>query len=643
MCCGREDRMTEFTGTELILRAGGLVRRIDFSAGAPRTLEISFCGIPLAGANSGFDIVFPGLEVREEVVYCPQICSYREVPAPGYDGAGSFFEVETFEEARQIRRLYRYILYPELSLTGVELELTSAVVPLGQLTPRLAREENSDPPAVMDRITPAEIADVCAAEFRMRTDYTNDLMHFHSPAADGTLPGNILEFRCGKTGMVMFQEAPPANERQENVSFDFMVRDGVVSSCGAGFVQRDVIPGETLVSRRQWTGAAEDTAALVRKFYLTRIPECFKDRYCITVNPWGSGSFYDRVNEEFLCREIAGAGKCLADIYQVDDGYQAGGVLGDFTVHNKPACRRFWDVHPEKFSDGLNVIRRAADDAEVALSLWFAAGMNKGFADWEESAGILLDFHRKYDINVFKLDGVLFNTYATEMNFVRLLRKLFTESGGKVMANLDVTNGIRGGVGYLTGFASIFLENRYVCHSWVHVPYHPVDTLRNLWILSRYIPARNFQIEAPSIADLDPEVYRSRSYPPAPDEYDFKFWLGVTLFAQPLLWFQPSMQPENILADAAEIMQIHRQYRQEIFAGDIRPIGSEPGKGGLTGFWAETGYVIVYRTLNAPAAEVIAPEHRTATLLYATGPAELQKDGTAVLSAPGTFALWKIG
>lgn len=643
MCCGREDMAMEFTGTELTLRAGGLTRQIDFSCGAPRTVEITLHGEKLAGTNPDFDIAFPGLEVRNEAAFRPQICSYREVPAPAYDGAGSFFEVETFEEARQIRRLYRYILYPGLPLTGVELELTSAVVPLGQLTPRLARENGMLPAAIMDRVTPVNIDGICATEFRMRTDYTNDLMHVHTPAADGTLPGSILEFRCGKTGMVMFQEAPPPNERQEDVPFDFMIKDGVVSSCGAGFVMRDVIPGETLVSHRQWTGAAEDTAALVRKFYLTRIPECLRNRYSITVNPWGSGSFYDRVNEEFLCREIDGAGKCLADIYQVDDGYQAGGVLGDFTVHNKPADRRFWAIHPEKFSDDLNGIRQAADANHIDLSLWFAAGMNKGFADWEESAEILLDFHRKYDINVFKLDGVLFNTYATEMNFVRLLRKLFTESGGKIMANLDVTNGIRGGVGYLTGFASIFLENRYVCHPWVHVPYHPVDTLRNLWILSKYVPARNLQIEAPSIADLNPEVYRDREYPSRPDEYDFKFWLGVTLFAQPLLWFQPSMQPENVLKEAAEIMQIHRQYRQEIFAGDIRPIGSEPGKGGLTGFSAETGYVAVYRTLNAPAAEKIVPEHNSATLLYATGPAELQKDGTAVLQMPGTFALWKIG
>ncbi|MBQ4336446.1 MAG: hypothetical protein IJC34_04595 [Lentisphaeria bacterium] len=642
MQCGREDSRFEFTGTELTLRAGGLVRCIDFSSGAPRTQEISLDGVVLAGANAGPDIFFPGLEVREDPAFRPEIVRVEKVPAPAYDGAGAFFEIETFEEARQIRRLYRYILYPGLSLTGVEVELTSAVLPLGILTPRMDAEAGMVPAAVLDRITPLSPGKVRSTEFRMRTDYSNDLVRVHSLDGDGVLSGNILEFRSGNTGMVMFQEAPPANERQELFSFDFQIREGSVCSCGMGFTVQDVKPGKTLVSHRQWTGAAQDTASLVRQFYLERIPANFRERYAVTVNPWGSGQFYDRVCTEFLCREIACAGKCKADVYQVDDGYQAGGFLRDLAVDNRPAGRSFWEVDPEKLPGGLAMLQKAAQDADVDLSLWFAPGMNKGFADWEESAEILLDFHRKYGIDVFKLDGVIFSSHEAEMNFVRLLRKLFTGSGGKIMANLDVTNGLRGGVGYLTGFGSIFLENRYVCHQWVHVPYHPVDTLRNLWHLSCYIPTRNLQIEAPSIAEVVPEVYQKEGRPASPEEYDFKFWLGVTLFAQPLLWFQPSMQPEKILEDTAEIMAVHRKYREKIFAGQVRPVGVEPGKEGLTGFCAETGYAIVYRTLNAPGSMQILPENGGAELLYATGPAELHSDGTAVLSDPGTFALWKI-
>lgn len=647
MHCSPADIFGEFTGTELTLRAGGLVRIIDFSAGAPRTRRIALNGRILAGENKAFDIAFAGLPVREEADFRPEILQFRKVPAPEYDGAGSFFEVETYERARQIRRVYRYILYPGLPLVGVELELTSAVVPLGQETPRLARESAGAGvfPAVtvMDRVTPETASDLQSAEFRMRTDYSNDLLRFHTPAEDGTLPGNILEFAVGETRMVMFQEAPPANERQEEVPFDFMVRNGEVCSCGAGFTMKDVFPGKTLVSRRQWTGAAADTASLVRKFYLERTPAGNRKRYAITVNPWGSGHFYERVSEGFLQREIAGTARCLADVYQVDDGYEKGGTLGSFTGDNRPADASFWEIDPEKFPRGLMPLKEAADRAGTALSMWFAPGMNKAFADWEDSAEILLDFHRQYGIDIFKLDGVCFQTYEAECRFVRLLKKLFTASGGRIMANLDVTNGIRGGVGYLTGFGSVFLENRYVCHPWVSVAYHPVDTLRNLWVLSRYIPTRNLQIEAPSRAEIVPEVYQKPGRPACPDEYRFKFWLGVTLFAQPLLWFQPSVQPEEILQETAEVMAIHRQYREEIFAGEIRSVGSEPGRGGLTGFLAETGYLVVYRTLEAPAGEKILPGCGGAPeLLYATGPAELLPDGTAELAEPGTFALWRI-
>ena len=637
----------------LSLQSGGLERKIDFSAGAPRTLEISLNGVKLAGRGETFDTGFAGLEVAappripEDV---PAVRRTEALPAPAYDGNAVYVEIETFETARQITRIYRYILYPGLPMTGVELEFESAVTPLHQLPPRLAAEYLAKgeprPATVLDTVTPTEIpADVRAVEFRMRTDYGNEPVAYHAPDADGSCVGNILEWRSGETGMVFFQEAPPANERQDDIAYDFQICSGAVKNCGAGFPARDVMPDRRYVTHRSWFGAADDTARLVRRFYLARIPETFRERYAVTANPWGSRTFYDRVGERFLLDEIAAAAKCGADIYQVDDGYQAGGVLGDLLLYDRPAGRDFWRPHPEKLPRGFAPLAEAARAAGVKLSLWFAAGMNRAYTDHAESAAILLDHFRRYGIDTFKLDGVIFSSHMAETNFAALLKTLFLESGGRIMANLDVTNGVRGGVGYLTGFGTLFLENRYVCASWSpSICYHPVRTLRNLWLLSRYVPTRILQIEAASIAEILDEVYvREEGRPPRPDEYEFKFWLGVTLFASPLLWFQPSVQPPEVIADAAEVMAIHRKYRKEIFSAPIAPAGGEPGKGELTGFVAESGFAIVYRTLEAAETGRVAPEHRHAELLYATGPASLAPDGTAALEKPGTFALWRIG
>ena len=219
----RQDVSAEFAGGILSLQSGGLVRRIDFTEGAPRTLEISLDGKKLAGR-------------------------------------------------------------------GVELEFESAVVPAHQLPPRLAAEYLAKgqprPVTVLDTVAPIEVpADVRATEFRMRTDYSNEPIAVHAPDAEGKCIGNILEWRSGKTGMVMFQEAPPANERQDGIPYDFELNSGAVKSCGAGFPVRDVMPDRRYVTHRHWFGVADDTARLVRKFYLARIPETLKERYAVTANP----------------------------------------------------------------------------------------------------------------------------------------------------------------------------------------------------------------------------------------------------------------------------------------------------------------------------------------------------------------------
>lgn len=97
------------------------------------------------------------------------------------------------------------------------------------------------------------------------------------------------------------------------------------------------------------------------------------------------------------------------------------------------------------------------------------------------------------------------------------------ETNHHVIFNLDATAGRRGGYHSMNEYGNIFLENRYT--DWGN--YYPYRTLRNLWQLSRYVPAEKMQVEflnkwrnADKYADND--IF-------APKSYSFDYLLALLL------------------------------------------------------------------------------------------------------------------
>ena len=68
---------------------------------------------------------------------------------------------------------------------------------------------------------------------------------------------------------------------------------------------------------------------------------------------------------------------------------------------------------------------------------------------------------------------------------------MLEETDEEVIFNLDATASRRGGYHMFNEYGNIFLENRYT--DWQN--YYPYWTLRNLWMLSKYVPAEKLQIE----------------------------------------------------------------------------------------------------------------------------------------------------
>lgn len=127
----------------------------------------------------------------------------------------------------------------------------------------------------------------------------------------------------------------------------------------------------------------------------------------------------------------------------------------------------------------------------VEICLWFNPSVQDGYADWEKDAQALVGLYDEYGIRTFKIDGLAIPDKRSESNLRRLFDRVLERTGGQVVFNLDATAGRRGGYHMFNEYGNIFLENRYT--DWQN--YYPYWTLRNLWMLSKYVPAEKLQIE----------------------------------------------------------------------------------------------------------------------------------------------------
>jgi hypothetical protein len=181
-----------------------------------------------------------------------------------------------------------------------------------------------------------------------------------------------------------------------------------------------------------------------------------------------------------------------------------------------------------------------------------------------------------------------------ELNFRKFLNKVNQATDQQVVFNLDVTAQRRGGYHYFNEYGNLFLENRYT--DWTN--YFPYTTLRNLWMLSRYVPAEKLQIEFLN-KWRNKDKYPEDPFGPA--NYSFDYLFAITLIAQPLAWFEGTGLPAEAVEVVAPVIKKYRTIQHEIHAGYIFPIGEEPSGRSWTGFQSvqeDKGYFVVFREAN---------------------------------------------
>jgi alpha-galactosidase len=499
-----------------------------------------------------------------------------------------------------------------------------------------------------------------AVEFFDITDRNNTLVQEYDRLAyrqETQLRGNLLLLTNTVNGdrLFLLKEAPVSSVQLNYPGYDFTVKQGEARVLGLGISPSDLNDSVWTQAYGTVTGLSLTNDELgiltsLRQYQMKcRIHKPGRDDM-ILMNTWGDRNQDKRVNEAFALAELEAGSRLGITHFQLDDGWQTGrssnSAFKGGSLDNIWRNPDYWKPDPVKFPNGLAPVVKKGKDLGIEVCVWFNPSPDNGNINWEKDATALIELYKKYGIRTFKIDGVKLPDKLSEINFRKMLDMVVKETGGNAVFNLDVTAGRRGGYNYFNEYGNLFLENRYT--DWKN--YYPFWTLRNLWMLSKYIPAQNLQIEYLNI-------WRNQanyaSDPFGPVNYSFDYVFAITMMAQPLAWFEATGLPSEAFKTAG-IIKKYRSIQSDIHSGTILPIGQEPDGNSWTGFQSlkgNDGYLLIFRERSGEKTSAVKTWFKegdkvSLTTVLGQGksfPAKAGKNGVIVFSLdkPDSFVLYK--
>lgn len=454
---------------------------------------------------------------------------------------------------------------------------------------------------------------VKTVEFYDVTDWNNNLVLETNviPYRKNSYRGNLLFAHnpIEDKGLFFLKEAPSSSAQLAYNGSDFMVEFGHFMVTGLGITTRDLKKDQWVKTYSVVIGvySGNELARLsTLRSYQKNIRKLLPGRdEMVMMNTWGDRSQDSKINEEFSLIEIERAAELGVTHFQIDDGWQVGKspnsaiTRGSFkNIWDNPD---YWTPDPVKYPRGLHPIVKRGKELGVEVCLWFNPSVQENYSDWEKDACAMIDLYDNYGIRTFKIDGLQIPTKESEENLKKLFDKVLEGTHNNAIFNLDVTAGQRPGYHSFNEYGNIFLENRYT--DWGN--YYPYQTLRNLWQLSRYVPAEKLQIEflnkwrnADKYDDADPF---------APKQYSFEYLFSITMAGQPLAWLEGSGLPEEALG-INNMISDYKKIQHDFHMGVILPIGDEPSGKSWTGFQSingDRGYLLFFRENNPNKKEYI--------------------------------------
>ncbi|MDA3867945.1 MAG: alpha-galactosidase [Salinivirgaceae bacterium] len=442
--------------------------------------------------------------------------------------------------------------------------------------------------------------------FQDVTDHNNTLVNekFVSPYTKASLlQGNLLLLRnkISNLGIFVLKESPLEFNQQSYPGADFSISETQVEIMGTG-ISKENINAETWSRSYGYviglSSSEEIDQLLALRTYQKTIRSIKENRdEMVMSNTWGDRSQDSRMNESFILKELEAAAKLGITHFQLDDGWQQG--LSRNSSNKQGEKWNSWTLedwlpHKERFPNGFGVIADKAKSLNIKLGLWFNPSRENNYETWKRDAEILTGYYQKYQVTAFKIDGVELKNKESEDNLRKFFDEVNQKTNGNIIFNLDLTAGRRAGYHFFNEYGNAFLENRY--SDWQN--YYPHNTLRNLWMLSKYVPAEKLQIEWLN-------TWRNKkgyglSDPLAPGNIPWDYAMAITFMAQPLAWMETSSLPEEAFKHV-ELLKKYKAVQHQIHQGAILPIGEMPDGFSWTGFQSVNegkGYFMIYRELS---------------------------------------------
>lgn len=498
-----------------------------------------------------------------------------------------------------------------------------------------------------------------AVEFRDITDWNNNLVEVRDFISyrKTNHRGNILTVTDGEAGggFVFLKEAPCSSVQLAYKNADFISDFAGFMVTGLGVENKDITPdkwaGTYSTVLCTFDGGELEALTALRDYQKQcRILDPSRDEM-VMMNTWGDRSQDAKVNEAFCLAELDKAARLGISLFQIDDGWQAGkspnSAVANGSFKDIYANAGYWTPDPVKYPRGLRPIVERGRELGIEIGLWFNPSVQNDFADWEKDAAIITGLYRDHGIRMFKIDGLTISSKTGEENLRRMFDRVLADTGNAVMFNLDATASRRGGYHMFNEYGNIFLENRYT--DWGN--YYPYQTLRNLWMLSKYVPAERLQIEFLNKWRNDDKYTGDRF---APSAYGFDYIFAITMAGQPLAWMEASNLPEEAFA-IKPLVDAYRSVQHDLHSGTILPIGDEPSGRSWTGFQSlttpDTGYLLIYREDTPESNGVIEtwmPEGSEVSLVPVLGHGKKMTLTTGrkgclniTLDSPNDFAMYK--
>lgn len=436
------------------------------------------------------------------------------------------------------------------------------------------------------------------------TDHLNNLVREEDPIGyyERLYRGNLLFAKNEESdqGLFFLKEAQSPNAQLKYMGGDYLAAFGQIRMTGLGLGSEDISPDHWTQGYSAVTGVYDGTeysALCALKNYQSRLRKHYATRdEMVMMNTWGDRSDpYSALTEKYVLEELDLCARLGISHYQLDYGWQT--EVANLPLYGPgPKNNRdnpyYWLPDKVRFPNGFTPIMEKAAKLGIEVCVWFEPNYYDNYERWSNDADWLIRLNRLYGIRTFKVDGLRIHNKLSEVRVDSLFRKVSEALDNDVCINLDVTADRRFGYLYKNSYGNIFLENRYT--DWGN--YYPYLTLRNLWMLSKYVPAQNLQLEFPNNWRCTDKY--SGMFVPA--SYDFEYLFAITMMAQPLAWMQAHNLPEEGFK-IGPVIKNYRKYQADIHDGMIFPIGEEPSGTSWTGFQSVQegkGYFLVIRERN---------------------------------------------